>query len=67
MYLTRKCLIEIKNLLYKRVLAKTAAAAHYTKCQTIQHKTVTVNIKKILKNVLNHSMNKTIIPTYNNE
>jgi len=36
-YLTRKCLIEIKNLLYKRVLAKTAAVAHYTKFQTIQH------------------------------
>jgi len=42
-FLTRKCLIEIKNLLYKRFLAKTAA--HYTKLQTIQHKTVTDNIK----------------------
>jgi len=34
MYLTRKCLIEIKNLLYK-----TAAVAHYTEFQTIKHKT----------------------------
>jgi len=44
-YFTRKCLIEIKNLLYKSVLAKTAEAAHYTKLQTIQHKTVTDNNK----------------------
>jgi len=36
-YLTRKCLIEIKHLLYKRILAQTAAVAHYTKFQTIQH------------------------------
>jgi len=49
MYLTRKCRIEIKNLLYKRILAKTAAAARHAKFQTIQDKTV----KK------NHSMNKT--------
>jgi len=47
-YLTRKCLIEIKNVLYKSVLAKTAAA-HYTNIQTIQHKTVSDDIKiKIL-------------------
>jgi len=45
-YLTRKCLVEIKNLLYKRVLAKTAAVAHDTKFHTIQHKTVTDNIFK---------------------
>jgi len=44
-YLTRKSLIEIKNLLYKRVLTKTAAAAHYTKFQIIKHKTVTDNIQ----------------------
>jgi len=44
MYLTRNSLIENNNLLH--VLAKTAAVAHYTKFQTIQHKTVTDNIKK---------------------
>jgi len=45
-YLTRKCLIEIKNLLYKSVLAKTAAAARHTKFiqYNIKHKTVTDNI-----------------------
>jgi len=49
-YLTRKCLNEIKNLLYKSVLAKTAAVARHTKFRTIQHKTVTDNIILIFLN-----------------
>jgi len=58
-YLTRKCLIEIKNLLCKRVLAKTAAVAHYTQFQTIQHKTVRDNIiKKERSFFLDHSVNQ---------
>jgi len=60
-YLTRKSLIEIKNPLYKSVLAKTAAAAaHYTKFQTIQQRTVTDNINNKKRELfLDHSINKT--------
>jgi len=57
MYLTRKCLIEIKHLLYKRVLAETAALD--TKFQTVQHKTGTDDIKKKKEYFLDHSMKKT--------
>jgi len=57
MYLTRKCLIEIKKLLYKSVLAKTAAAAHDTEFQTIQHKTDNILKKRFI--FLDHSTNKT--------
>jgi len=56
--------IEIKNLLYKRVLAKTAAAARYTKFQTRQQKTVTDNIRKRKVIFLGHSMNKTKTKTH---
>jgi len=37
---------EIKNVLYKSVLAETAAVAHYTKFQAIQHKTDNISIFK---------------------
>jgi len=50
--LTRKCLIEIKNLLYKSVLVKTAAVARHTKFHTIQHKTVTDNLLQLFQQVI---------------